>query len=544
MQKAWEPAAASARMRAMTKTPLPASAAEHSPYLRGTLTFDCADETATATLAATVARFAVAGDLIRLQGDLGAGKSTFVRYVLNALGHTGEVPSPTYTLVQFYATARINVAHLDCYRLESPEALDGLGLEAYRTDGLILAEWPDKGGALVSAGQPDYLSYHINNPDNGGTLDITFAPGATPQGRTIALTASPSWQRRFGLMFGFVRRPVSEARRAAFLDSLNLGPYRMDALPGDWSGRSYARVHLADGTTRMLMDSPPPWEGTEDFKNVAAFYRSIGLHAPEVFAQDAVEGYLLTEDFGSVRLLDLVEKGQDTAPWYAVAVDALAAMHSGGAMPAARRYAPRDWWVETARWIDWYFPMAAGRTATLEERAHIRQLWAPLYPLMMDGPLATLPWDYQATNLMILDAQPDLDAMGLIDFQDARTAPVAQDLAILLRDIRRDRDDALETAMLDHAARRLGYDRATLQTAVEIANLHHCVRIIGGLARSCLRDGKTAGAERFLARTWDVARQSYACPELKAIVDFIQPYEAPGMAALARMAGNQGSAAA
>lgn len=525
----------------MTKTPTMTTDAAHSPYLRETLSFDCGDEEATAALAASIARFAVAGDLIRLHGDLGAGKSTFARYFLRTLGYEGEVPSPTYTLVQFYATARVNVAHLDCYRLEVPEALDGLGLEAYRTHGIVLAEWPDKGGALVGAGQPDYLSYHINNPDNGATLEIAFSAGKTAGGRTVTLTGSPSWQRRFGLMFDFVRRPVSEARRRAFLDTLNLGPYQMEAMPGDWSGRSYACVTLSDGGTRMLMDSPPPWEGTEDFKAVAGFYRGIGLRAPEIFAQDAVEGYLLTEDFGSVRLLDLVEQGRNTTPWYAVAVDALAAMRNGGPMPTARHYAPRDWWVETARWIDWYFPMASGRAATLEERARIQQLWAPLYPLMMNGPLATLPWDYQATNMMILGDEPRLENMGLIDFQDARTAPVAQDLAILLRDIRRGQDDALEAAMLDHASQRLGYDRKALQTAVEIANLHHCVRIIGGLARSCLRDGKTAGAQRFMARTWEVARQSYGCPELRDIIDFIKDHEAPGLAALDRLAGNKGT---
>jgi tRNA threonylcarbamoyladenosine biosynthesis protein TsaE len=107
---------------------------------------------ATEALAATVAALARAGDVILLEGELGAGKSAFARAFLRAAtaDPTLEVPSPTFTLVQSYDTRIGVVQHFDLWRLEGPGGLTELGWDEAR-NGIVLVEWPDRLGSLRPA---------------------------------------------------------------------------------------------------------------------------------------------------------------------------------------------------------------------------------------------------------------------------------------------------------------------------------------------------------------------------------------------------------
>lgn len=104
-----------------------------------------ADEQATASLAAAVARSVRVGDVITLSGPLGVGKTAFARGMLAALGHPGEVPSPTFAIVQPYEALDPPVWHVDLYRIEGPAELEELGLDA-AADGVLLVEWPERAG--------------------------------------------------------------------------------------------------------------------------------------------------------------------------------------------------------------------------------------------------------------------------------------------------------------------------------------------------------------------------------------------------------------
>src|SRR5205807_6696912 len=107
---------------------------------------DLPDEAATARLAARISALAEIGDVIALSGDLGAGKTTFARAFIRARGETGEVPSPTFTLVQVYELAAAAIWHFDLYRLRSPDEAWELGIEDALTEGISLIEWPDRLG--------------------------------------------------------------------------------------------------------------------------------------------------------------------------------------------------------------------------------------------------------------------------------------------------------------------------------------------------------------------------------------------------------------
>ena len=103
------------------------------------------DEASLARLAGRVAVLARPGDLIALEGDLGAGKTSFARAFINALQDAPEeVPSPTFTLVQQYETRAGTVLHADLYRIADRSETDALGLIDALGDAILLVEWPDR----------------------------------------------------------------------------------------------------------------------------------------------------------------------------------------------------------------------------------------------------------------------------------------------------------------------------------------------------------------------------------------------------------------
>jgi tRNA threonylcarbamoyl adenosine modification protein YjeE len=102
------------------------------------------DLAATKALGARIAAALQPGDLVAMSGDLGAGKTTLARAILAALGVDETVPSPTFTLVQAYETARLPVSHYDLYRLKQPGEMQELGLDEALENGAVLVEWPER----------------------------------------------------------------------------------------------------------------------------------------------------------------------------------------------------------------------------------------------------------------------------------------------------------------------------------------------------------------------------------------------------------------
>lgn len=115
-------------------------------------------EAATRQLAGRLALAARGGLIIYLCGQLGAGKTTFVRGFLRALGYEGKVKSPTYTIVEPYELPSLTIHHFDLYRLRHPDELLQLGMEEYFTpQSICLVEWPDKGKPHLP--EPDLICY-------------------------------------------------------------------------------------------------------------------------------------------------------------------------------------------------------------------------------------------------------------------------------------------------------------------------------------------------------------------------------------------------
>ena len=151
------------------------------------------DEAATTSIAQAVAELLRPGDVVGLSGPLGIGKSVFARAVVRALDdEAGEVPSPTFTLVQLYEVrhgpaAGTPLFHFDAYRLERPEDAWELGIEEAFATGISLVEWPQRLGPLLP---PTALS-------------VTLSAGGTTGGRRISLDGSAAWSARLSSLAGW-----------------------------------------------------------------------------------------------------------------------------------------------------------------------------------------------------------------------------------------------------------------------------------------------------------------------------------------------------
>ena len=136
------------------------------------MTRDLADASATVALGAALAPGLRPGMVIFLCGELGAGKTTFARGVLSALGVTDRIKSPTYTLVEPYTVSSLYLYHFDFYRLKYPDEWVDAGLREYfNGDAVCLVEWPEKAGGQLPA------------------PDVTIEMAVTDNGRSITLSA-------------------------------------------------------------------------------------------------------------------------------------------------------------------------------------------------------------------------------------------------------------------------------------------------------------------------------------------------------------------
>jgi tRNA threonylcarbamoyladenosine biosynthesis protein TsaE len=117
----------------------------------------------------TLGRSLPPGALLTFVGDLGAGKTTFIKAIARGLGVAGEASSPTYALVHRYRSRRGPVFHLDCFRLRSPEEAADLDWEGLLGEGdAILVEWPERAGEWLPTPTRRFRLHHLPDPERRG----------------------------------------------------------------------------------------------------------------------------------------------------------------------------------------------------------------------------------------------------------------------------------------------------------------------------------------------------------------------------------------
>ena len=147
------------------------------------------DEAATLAFGKVLATACNGRCLVTLSGNLGTGKTTLSRGIIQALGHTGAVKSPTYTLVEPYELGNCQVYHFDLYRLEDPEELEFIGLWDYLDEeALVLIEWPEKAFGVLPRAD---LEITLSLQGKGRSLSWQ---ANTAQGKQLGLVLSEAFQ--------------------------------------------------------------------------------------------------------------------------------------------------------------------------------------------------------------------------------------------------------------------------------------------------------------------------------------------------------------
>ena len=288
---------------------------------------------------------------------------------------------------------------------------------------------------------------------------------------------------------------------ADFLRTTAWDAAAIEPLPGDASFRRYFRLRQG-ADTAMLMHAPPPHEDPKPFVHVARWLTDRSLRAPQILAQDADAGWVLTEDFGNTRVKEWLdahpERERET---YRSAVDALVQLHRLEPGP----FEPYDlatYRREVGLFTQWFCPAAKLRT----DEAGWHEAWdAVLTPLLdRQTPGVTVLRDYHAENIML----PGDGSQGLIDFQDALVGHPAYDLVSLLQDARRDVSPRLEREMLDHY-RSVASPDDDFEADYARLGAQRNAKIVGIFTRLARRDDKPRYLE-MIPRVWHAMERDLA----------------------------------
>lgn len=301
-----------------------------------------------------------------------------------------------------------------------------------------------------------------------------------------------------------------------FLARHGWGEAVVSPLAGDASFRRYFRVEDR-GRRAVLMDAPPEHEDVRPFLHVADVLLASGFSAPRLIAGDLDLGFLLIEDFGDRLMAPVLasEPALEDAV-YAQAVDLLVALNRMPPPLELKPYGRSELAREVQIFTDWYAP-AAGIVAESESwLAAWDAVWANVLAETDRGPVLTLR-DYHAENLMLLPDRPGVQALGLLDFQDALAGHRAYDLVSLLQDARRDVSPRLERAMLERFVRHGDVEDAeAFRASYEVLGAQRNVKILGIFMRLRDRDGRAGYVER-LPRVWGYLQRNLAHPALAPV---------------------------
>ena len=356
-----------------------------------------------------------------------------------------------------------------------------------------------------------------------------------------------------------------EALKAEFLAAHGLADARRQPLAGDASTRAYERLYPTSGGSLIFMDQPPSAETApcapawtpaeraaagynalarlaagrvEAFVTVAAWLKAQGLSGPTVIAHDAAAGLAVLEDLGDGLFANLIGAGQDEAPLYDAAIEALARLHAASPPPVLEH--------EGLAWPFLDYDAVALKTAgdllpewlprlkteldfTPDAVAAWDAIWAPIIARGAAEASVFCHRDYHAENLIWLPDRKGAARVGMLDFQDAVRAHPAWDLSMLLHDARRDVSPEREAAALTrYFALRPDLDREAFMADYHALGALNISRILGIFARLVTRDSKPRYAA-FMPRLWgylDLCLANPSLADLKAWFDVHVPAEA------------------
>lgn len=309
-----------------------------------------------------------------------------------------------------------------------------------------------------------------------------------------------------------------------FLEDANWSDAEQLDLAGDASARSYSRLRRASGETAVLMTDPD--KRTALFARLSQYLQSLGLSAPQIYAQDADTGLMLIEDFGDGLIAQLARDPKTEQQLYLAATDVLITLHQS--VPAA------DLPIATPHHLagmitpvfDHYMK---DQSLSNGLRAKITETFATLLDQHAHQTTVTVLRDYHAENILWLPDRSGVQRAGLLDFQDAWQGHPGYDLISLLQDARRDLYDGTSKTVIDHYVAKTGQDRESLMIAMALLGAQRHLRILGIFARLAVVRGKPHYIG-YVPRTWAHLQTCLSHPtlyDIKALLDPVLPQPDP-----------------
>ncbi len=293
-------------------------------------------------------------------------------------------------------------------------------------------------------------------------------------------------------------------------------------LAGDASYRRYERLTDPDtGRTAVLMDAPPDTgEDVHAFVRVAEYLRSVGLNAPEIYAEDSEFGFLLLEDFGDDLFARVLKKQPKLErPLYEAATDVLVHLHQAPVLPL-NTYDPSMMADLAALAFTKYAQGILGQHDTTA-REQFERRFADLLHQETHGTKVVILRDYHAENLIWLPEREGLSRVGLLDFQSAMLGHPAYDLVSLLQDVRRDVPIGIEMRMLNHYITATGVNDHDFRTAYAVLGVQRNLRILGVFARLALERGKHHYVD-LIPATWTQLMRGLENPALVSVAGLLR----------------------
>ncbi|HEX7199642.1 MAG TPA: phosphotransferase [Dongiaceae bacterium] len=315
---------------------------------------------------------------------------------------------------------------------------------------------------------------------------------------------------------------------ASFLAGAGWGGAARRPLTGDASFRRYERLALG-AASAILMDAPPP-ENLRPFLAVAELLRQAGFAVPAIRAADEAAGLLLLEDFGDDTYTRLLAEGESELRLYELATDLLIELRRR--LPIERLSAlPLFDEARTIeglnRFIEWYWTAVEGTPAPAAAAESFFAAWRQVLPLWERVPAGLIHYDYHVDNLIMLAGREGMEAVGLLDFQDAMRGPVGFDLVSLIDDARRDVSPALGTSLVErYLAAFPEQDRPRFAAAYALSGAQRDTRILGNFARLLKRDGKP-GYLAHVPRVWRQLEAQLRHPALAPIAEWFEKHMPP-----------------
>ena len=417
------------------------------------------------------------GGVMTLNGQIGAGKTTLAKLIIQELTQTPleDIVSPTFNLYHTYNRDNLEIAHYDFYRIESEIELLEIDLNESLTDKICIIEWADKFRDLLPK---DRIEIFITCKKNERVYRIN------PLGK--------------------FREVVSNrAKIENYLGGLDINFTELQRLPGDASKRNYYRVMSPDNTM-ILMDATQESNiksktglsnGIDDFIKIQKYLDSIDVRVPKLIGRNRIDNILLEEDLGEYSYADMLTK-ENYQKLYNPAIKTLIHISninhpkniSTDSNPHYLKEFDLDIYLNEAEiFIDYYWPFIHGKQCNADKKQEFTHVMGEVYSNLTDDKTLMLR-DFHSPNLLFLENEDGFRKCAVIDFQDALFGHPLYDLVSLTNDARTTIDEHQEKYLIDLYKKdfpfnNFQFDSLSFIEQYHILGVQRSIKILGIFAR-------------------------------------------------------------